>query len=140
MDKRILAVTVTCVGLLMCLLGFPSLAGAQAAPLVVSTEPANGASDVAPDVSRIVIKFDQDMVRDSFSVCLADDGDFPPVEGEAAFKDARTFVLGIGKLEPGKTYALRLNSPSKKGFRAAGSIERPLQPFTISFTTAGTSR
>ncbi|MDQ7778594.1 MAG: Ig-like domain-containing protein [Planctomycetota bacterium] len=106
------------------------------APNVASTEPGNAAGDVPVDVGKIAIKFDRDMNRDSYSICPADDGEFPPVEGGASFADARTFVIKLGKLEPGKTYALSLNSESKKGFRSAGDIELPLKPFILKFTTA----
>ncbi|MDQ7778593.1 MAG: Ig-like domain-containing protein [Planctomycetota bacterium] len=110
------------------------VAARQPAPKIVGSEPANGAGCVARDVGKIIVRFDQPMNREKFSICPAEIGEFPLVE-EAVFSDAKTLVIKVGKLEAKKKYAFMLNSPTKKGFRSAGNIEVPLEPVIFEFTT-----
>ena len=110
------------------------LAGAQK---LVSSTPANGATGVPVDIGALDLHFDQDMVTDSWSFVVAKRVTFPPLAGknDAPWVNARHCRLQLGKLEPGTTYAVQLNSGSKMGFRAA-SNRMPLSVTVVKFTTA----
>jgi hypothetical protein len=123
-------------GGLLLLAGLGACAQDSANPRVFTSVPANGARDVRPDVGRIVVTFDRDMKAGSHSLLEAPGTAFPPVAADAVrWEGPRTFVLPVGPLKPGASYAIQLNSEQRKGFVSAVG-EAPLSPTTIAFTVA----
>ena len=113
-----------------------ALAGvaSAAAPRVVRSTPANGATNVPLNVGRLEVVFDQDMHTGSNSVCTVPGRNFPPLRLKGSpWRDARTFVLALNRLEPNTTYTIQLNGPQRQGFRSAGG--QPLPVAAITFTT-----
>jgi len=118
----------------LALLLLPVLAfGADAPPRVLAVNPPAGAEDVPPALARIEIFFDRDMAEGSHSIVGAANGEVPPLAGDPTWRNARTFVLPVGALAPGKPFALSLNSAKRQGFRAKEGT--PLAPLEIAFRT-----
>lgn len=110
--------------------------GALVVPQVVESTPADGARDVPIDIGRIIIGFNMNMKMNSWSLIESAAGKFPPsVSDESPWQDPLTFVLRIKQLEPNTTYAIQLNSQSRRGFMSA-EAQIPLDVTTIKFTTA----
>ncbi len=99
-----------------------------APPALVSSKPANGVADVPVDVGAIVLEFDRDMRTGSHTCWTSARGAFPPLPAgeKGRWRDPRHFELRIARLEPGKTYALQLNSAKSKGFRAEDGTPLPM--------------
>lgn len=94
-----------------------ALSLASAPPVVVQTVPAAGATDVDPDLRRIRVTFSKEMQGDAWSWAIADATQFPRMEGQPAFlPDRRTCELPV-QLEPGRTYAIWLNSDKHRDFK-----------------------
>src|SRR4051812_14027226 len=74
----------------------------SAAPVVVSTMPDNGETDVDPTIKEIRIEFDQPMNPGGRSVVGGGDR-FPEISGDMKFVDAKTFVIPV-KLQPDHPY------------------------------------
>ncbi|MGA2748286.1 MAG: M56 family metallopeptidase [Verrucomicrobiota bacterium] len=104
------------------------------APRVVSMTPANGAKDVDPSTTEIVVVFDQPMADKSWSMC-GGGPHFPELAGDLHYDSTRTVLTAPVKLKPGWSYEFNLNSPSYKGFRSAKGV--PLEPMPVSFRTSG---
>lgn len=117
--------------------GAPTKAETQAeAPLIVSSVPAIGATDVALSTNEIRVTFDQDM-----SGGMSWTGGpplFPPaVEGvNAHWIDKRTCVLPV-KLQRGTFYRVGINSTSFSNFKSANG--EAAYPTAIYFATVGAS-
>jgi hypothetical protein len=111
----------------------------RSGPAIARSDPANGARDVDPTTSQIVVTFDTAMQTDSFSVLASDSGELPELIGirPLAYRDDRTFVLLV-KLAADTDYAIQLNSASQQGFRAADGT--PLPPTVLRFKTAATAK
>jgi beta-lactamase regulating signal transducer with metallopeptidase domain len=107
---------------------------APAAPKIVSTLPAAGATEVDPGTSEIIVTFDQDM-RKGFS-WTGGGPDFPPgLKGKKAYwRDSRTCVLPV-KLETRHYYRVGINSTSYNNFR--GTNGAAAMPSAIYFATKG---
>lgn len=103
-------------------------------PVVVKTVPEAGADDVDPGLTEIAVTFSKDMQPGSFSWSTMSKESFPTVDGQAAYRDARTCVLPV-KLEPGKTYALWVNSAKFGNFKDADG--RSAVPYLLVFRTKG---
>jgi RNA polymerase sigma factor (sigma-70 family) len=104
-----------------------------ARPVVVKTVPQAGSDDVDPNLKEIRVTFSKDMTDKSWSWSGADEGDFPNSDGEPSYdKDNRTCVMPV-KLEPGKTYALWLNSERFHNFKDADG--RSAVPYLLVFET-----
>lgn len=104
-------------------------------PVVVKTSPVAGTEDVDPNVSEIKVTFSKEMADESWSWSQLSDDTFPKTVGDKPIhyeKDRRTCVLKV-KLEPGKTYAMWLNSNNFKNFKDAGG--RPAVPYLLVFRT-----
>jgi RNA polymerase sigma-70 factor (ECF subfamily) len=104
-------------------------------PVVVKTSPAAGADDVDPALSEIKVTFSKEMTDQSWSWSQLSDESFPKTVGDKPIhyeKDKRTCVLKV-KLEPGKTYAIWLNSDEFKNFKDADG--RPAVPYLLVFKT-----
>src|SRR5258708_884871 len=89
----------------------------ESAPaVVVKTVPEAGASDVDPGTTEIRVTFSQPMEDKSWSWSTASKETFPKTPGKPRYlEDRRTAVLPV-KLEPGKTYAIWVNSPKFRNF------------------------
>ncbi len=106
------------------------------APRVVELSPENGATDVDPAITRMWIKFDQDMGTSSHSLCGGGDS-FPEIVGTPKWTDARTFVIRV-KLKRDHDYELSVNCQSFQNFRSAEGVA--VQPVPWSFATAEKSK
>jgi len=90
---------------------------ANAPPVVVSTEPRAGQTDVAPGTNEIRVTFSRPMRDGSWSWVKLSDTSFPKTTGNPRFLDnQRTCVLPVS-LQPGKTYAMWLNRPPYENFQ-----------------------
>ena len=103
------------------------------APKVVSTSPADGATDVDPGLKEIRVTFDQDMDNGGMS-WTGGPPMFPPSPpgARAHWQGARACVLPV-KLESGRQYRVGINAPSYHNFRSAGGVAAQLS--SITFTT-----
>ncbi len=123
------------------LLAMPSLALAQevtienASPVVVRTVPAAGASDVDPKTTEIRVTFSKPMADQTWSVVKASARTMPPVPGKPRYdKDGTTWTLPV-KLEPGRDYALWLNTDQFRNFKDRSG--KPAVPYLLTFRTSG---
>lgn len=104
-----------------------------APPVVVKSVPEAGAADVDPRLSRIEVTFSKEMQDQSWSWATLSDESFPTTAGEPEYlDDRRTCVLPV-KLEPGRTYALWINSSKFKNFKDLGG--RSALPYLLVFRT-----
>src|SRR3954462_6555020 len=82
----------------------------SAAPVVIKSLPVAGAKDVDPKISEIKVTYSKPMMDKSWSPTSLSKDSFPQVAGQPKYlPDMRTFVLPV-KLDPGRTYAIFLNS------------------------------
>jgi RNA polymerase sigma-70 factor (ECF subfamily) len=102
--------------------------------VVVRTVPQAGDTRVdAEKVTEIRVIFSKDMMDKSWSWSQLSDETFPKVAGEVRYeKDRRTCVLPV-KLQPGKTYALWLNSENFGNFKDASG--QSAVPYLLVFET-----
>jgi hypothetical protein len=113
-NRAILATLFLSANALVAFADEPSVA--TAAPVVVSTEPRAGQTDVAPGIKEIRVTFSRTMRDGSWSWVKLSDTSFPKTTGNPRFlDDQRTCVLPVS-LEPGKTYAMWLNQPPYANF------------------------
>lgn len=103
------------------------------APLLVSSEPANGAADVDPARAVLVFEFDRTMRDQTWSVVGAADG-LPKMVGKLSYDAARKRLSIPVQLEPGRNYVFSLNSDRYQGFVSADGV--PLAPVAFRFSTA----
>lgn len=105
-----------------------------ASPVVVKTIPQAGAAAIDAKITEIQVAFSKDMMDNSWSWSQLSDESFPKIIGKPKYlKDKRTCVVGV-KLEPGKTYAIWLNSEKFDNFKDADG--RPAVPYLLVFKTA----
>lgn len=102
----------------------PALADA---PNVISLDPASGATDVDPNMTELVIQFDQDMATDRFSICGGGPS-FPKMRDRPIWRDKRTLVLRV-TLEPDHGYQMSINCPSAANCRNAQGVSAPVTPW-----------
>lgn len=114
----------------------PGGANAGGPPVIVSTSPRVGETDVDPGLAQITVTFDRDM-GGGFS-WTGGGPDYPPgVPGQKAhWSDKRTCVMPV-KLAAGHYYRVGINSTSYQNFRSANGV--PARPSAIYFTTRGAS-
>ena len=106
-------------------------------PSVAQTVPQNGDNNVAPSLKEIRVTYDREMSEHSWSWCQAGEQGsiYPQTTGTPHYDaDKRTCVLPV-KLEPGTSYAIRLNSGDFRAFRDAAG--RPATPYLLRFATRG---
>ena len=102
-------------------------------PVVLKTVPEAGTADVDPQLTEIKVTFTKEMQDGSWSWATLSKESFPPMNGKPKYlADKRTCVLPV-KLEPGKTYALWLNSAKFGNFKDAGG--RSAVPYLLVFKT-----
>lgn len=106
----------------------------SAPPVVVKSVPEAGATGVDPKLTEIKVTFSKDMRDGSWSWAMHSKESFPAMEGKPKYlEDKRTCVLPV-KLEPGKTYAIWVNSGEKfTNFKDAGG--RTAVPYLLVFET-----
>lgn len=103
------------------------------APKIMSTIPAFGDCNVDPELTKIVIKFDQDM-SPGFSV--PDTKNMPQITGKPEWNDKRTLSIPV-KLSPNKLYSLAFNNSRFQNFKNTSGI--PLNPEDLHFQTMAVS-
>lgn len=102
-------------------------------PVVVKTVPEAGAGDVDPKLTEIKVTFSKDMQDGSWSWVTLSKESFPKMDGQPKYlADKRTCVLPV-KLEPGKTYAIWVNSDKLTNFKDAAG--RAAVPYLLVFRT-----
>lgn len=103
-------------------------------PVVVKTVPVSGDTAVDTSLAEIRVTFSKDMMtQEMWSWVIAYPGHFPEMTGEVHYlEDRRTCVAPV-KLEPGKTYAIWLNSKTMTGFR--DTANHPAVPYLLVFRT-----
>ena len=101
-------------------------------PKLVSIEPANGALDVDPGLTKLVITFDRAMRDQSWSI-VGSASDCPKITGSPEYDAARKVLTIPISLEHSRTYRFGLNSDTKRGFASKDGV--PLEPIEIIFTT-----
>ena len=103
-------------------------------PIAVKTVPQSGDLAVDPALKEITVTFSKDMLtREMWSWAQIDAASFPKLAGKPRFlSDKRTCVLPV-HLEPGKSYAIWVNSGRFDSFRDVGN--RPAVPYLIAFQT-----
>lgn len=105
----------------------------SAPPVVVKTTPEAGKGDVDPKLVEIKVTFSKDMQDGSWSWVKLSKESFPPLDGKPRYlADKRTCVLPV-KLEPGKTYAIWVNSDNNRNF--TDTENRPAVPYLLVFRT-----
>jgi hypothetical protein len=103
-------------------------------PVVVRTVPQSGDLAVDPTLKEISVTFSKDMTTvEMWSWAEITPDSFPKLAGKPHYLgDRRTCVLPV-KLEPGKTYAIWVNSARYDNFRDQGN--RPAVPYLLVFRT-----
>jgi RNA polymerase sigma-70 factor (ECF subfamily) len=107
----------------------------SAPPVVVKTVPEAGAGDIDPATTEIRVTFSKDMQDESWSWSTASQDSFPETAGKPKYNDARRICVLPVKLQPGKTYALWLNSQKFRNFKDASG--QPAVPYLLVFKTKG---
>jgi len=102
------------------------------APKVVALSPENGATNVDPALTTIVITFDRAMKDKSWSV-VGSKADVPAISGTPRYDGACKQLTLTVKLEPGRSYRIGLNSARNQGFVSADGCV--LEPVLYTFTT-----
>jgi RNA polymerase sigma-70 factor (ECF subfamily) len=86
-------------------------------PVVVKTVPVAGGSQVDPTLTEIKVTFSKDMQDGSWSWSTVSKDSYPDAAGKPKYlADKRTCVLPV-KLDPGKTYAIWVNSAKFGNFQ-----------------------
>jgi hypothetical protein len=102
-------------------------------PAVVKTVPEAGANGVNPKLTEIKVTFSKDMQDGSWSWVTLSKVSFPNMDGKPKYlPDKRTCVLPV-QLEPGKTYAIWVNSVKFGNFRDTEG--RSAVPYLLVFRT-----
>lgn len=102
-------------------------------PAVMKTVPEAGADGVNPKLTEIKVTFSKDMQDTSWSWVTLSKESFPHSDGKPKYlPDKRTCVLPV-KLEPGKTYAIWVNSEAYGNFKDTEG--RSAVPYLLVFRT-----
>ena len=104
-----------------------------AAPKVVATEPAAGAT-VPAGPFQLKVTFDQKMMANSYSFVTLQDGTYPPCQKTPTLSaDGTSFSLDC-TLEAGKSYALGFNGGNYLNFKNEAGVAAV--PSQLHFSTA----
>ena len=102
-------------------------------PVVTKTVPEAGADEVDPSLSEIKVTFSKNMQDGNWSWAKLSTESFPKVLGKPTYlAHNRTCVLPV-KLEPGKTYAIWVNSQKFGDFKDTEG--RAAVPYLLVFKT-----
>jgi len=105
----------------------------NAPPVVVKTIPQSGAIDIDPATKEIVVVFSKEMTDGSWSWSTAGKNNYPESTGKPSYRaDKKSCVLPV-KLEPGKDYAIWLNSAKFGNFKDATG--KSAVPYLLVFRT-----
>jgi len=102
-------------------------------PVVVRSVPEPGSREVPVDLKEVRVTFSKDMSDHSWSWCNAGRLPGPPLSNVHYDADHRT-IVATAKLEPGKKYAVWLNTDGCSNFRDAQG--RSAVPYLLTFETA----
>jgi hypothetical protein len=106
---------------------------ATAPPVVVQAVPESGTDGVDPAMAEIKVTYSKDMMDHSWSWSTWGKDTFPHMTGKPHYlNDQRTCVLPV-KLQPGKMYAIWLNSNNFGNFKDATGISAV--PYLLVFKT-----
>jgi hypothetical protein len=104
-------------------------------PVVVETVPRAGDTNVDPLLTEIQVTFSKDMLTDKmWSWVIHTPESFPPIAGEVRYTNDRTNVLPV-RLQPGRTYAIWINSPNGKHIAFRDTSNMPAIPYLLVFKT-----
>jgi RNA polymerase sigma-70 factor (ECF subfamily) len=104
-------------------------------PVVVKTVPEAGSDQVDPGTAEIRITFSKEMQDGSWSWSTVSKESFPETAGKPKYdEDRRTCILPV-KLQPGKTYAVWVNSQKFRNFKDVKG--QPAVPDLLVFKTKG---
>lgn len=110
----------------------------SAPPVVVKTAPVAGATGIDAGLAEIQVTYSKAMQDGNWSWCTWSQENYPETTGKPRYlADGRTCVLPV-KLQPGKFYAIWLNSEKFKNFKDAEG--RPAVPYLLTFSTGGTAQ
>lgn len=103
-------------------------------PVVVKTSPQAGQISVDSSLTEISITFSKDMLTENmWSWVMITKETFPVASGDIHYlDDKRTCVMPV-KLEPGKTYAIWINTNKNNAFRDVSN--HPAVPYLLTFST-----
>jgi len=103
-------------------------------PVVIKTVPRSGDLAVAPSIKEVEVTFSKDMMtNEMWSWVQVNGATFPKTTAKSHFlADKRTCILPV-QLEPGRTYAVWINSEQHNNFRDLGN--RPAVPYLLVFQT-----
>ncbi len=110
-----------------------ALAQDNSGPRVIATFPANGSTDVDPDLKELAVTFNRAMTDKSWSWAYAIRKQFPAITGKAYYTEKLTQNHLPVKLESGKTYVIWINSKKLLNFKDKSGW--PAKPFKLTFTT-----
>lgn len=100
-------------------------------PTVARFEPSNGATDVDPATTSIVLTFSRKM---GGGRSLTGGGEtFPEITGEITWDPTGTIITVPVKLKPGQQYQMGVNSPSHRNFSSAEGVA--VEPVVYTFKT-----
>ena len=106
-----------------------------APPVVVKSVPEAGSGEVDPSTTEIQVTFSKGMQDGSWSWAYESKESFPETVGKPRYAgDKRTCVMPV-KLQPGKTYAIWVNSEKFRNFKDAAG--QPAVPYLLVFKTKG---
>lgn len=124
---------------MICMLSVASLAAESismesAPPVVVETSPVAGSTAVDASVTEVRVRFSKSMKDGSWSWSTWGTSTFPKTAGNPRYlEDGCTCVLPVS-LEPGRFYAIWLNSQKFQNFQDRSG--RPAVPYLLTFSTA----
>jgi hypothetical protein len=98
----------------------------SARPVVIKSVPEAGSAAVDPSTTEIRVTFSKEMQPGAWSWGMIDKGTYPGTsESPKYLDDKRTCVLPV-KLQPGKTYAVWINTEKLQNFKdVKGQIAVP---------------
>ena len=102
-------------------------------PVVIATVPQSGVANVDPALSELRVTFSKSMQDSNWAWAKWGEDNFPEMTAQPRFlAGGRTCALPV-RLQPGKTYAIWLNSESQHDFRDAEG--RSAVPYLLIFET-----
>jgi Bacterial Ig-like domain len=105
----------------------------SARPVVIKSVPEAAADNVDPATTQISVTFSKPMQAGTWSWCVLSKESYPGTsEAPKYLEDKRTCVLPV-KLQPGKTYAVWINS--EKFFEFKDTKGQPAVPYLLVFRT-----
>jgi len=105
----------------------------SAPPVVVKTVPVAGTADVDPGLTEIRVTYSKAMLAGNWSWSTWGEENYPQTKGGPHYlEDHRTCVLPV-RLQPGKFYAIWLNSDKFGNFQDASG--QSAVPYLLSFRT-----